>query len=467
MAAGSINTTVDASIGEGKNLDSYMPTVYSVGDVSTSTAAITTEYTVIEVSNYYIGLSSEVFTSYYNYYTIDSTNVDFYVDVTSPQISFFLTNTFNVSSVSLKFIDTNIMCTLSEEESWLDSLGVDSYVTNYFMADTFGMYNYLYLREANINVHNFLENEFSLASSFFYHIPIDIYSTYGKQTAVCAYDVGLIEGRITKLYSDVVNSRLHVDKGLYCSVFSSEQAIDSYKQDVGLILGNIRTYKDEVISSAETTTKSQNLDVRLNSLHIDNFSLSPGKFAYFGTYLSVDIIDYLFTVEEATTYFEVNGVRVNTIFENIPRGVRAKCLVDTHFIAEDKFVCRIIAHNTMGDLLSRDYTLLYGYSVEYDGDIFHGYNKEVTVLGCAYNTVSCPHKSCNAFTFTTQDYPSYNLGAAIRCVVSDDLNAEIYPQSTAFFYGKEYTITISGVKDFAGNYMDTVKFVFRIEEKLI
>ena len=467
MATGSINTTVDASIGEGKNLESYIPTVYSVGDVSADATTVTTEYTVLEVTDYYVGLPFEVSTSYYSYYTIDNTNVDFHVDIASPQIAFFLTNTFNVSSVGLKVIDTAIICTFSEEEFGLNSLAVDSYVTNYFMTDTFGIYNYLYLRGANINVRNFLENEFSLANSFFYHMPIDIYSAYGKQTAVCAYDVGLIEGRVTKLYSDIVNSRLHVDKGLYCSMFSSEQVIGSYKQDIVLTPGNIRAYKDEVISSAEAITKSQNLDVRLNSLHINNFSLSPGKFAYFGTYLSVDIIDYLFTVDEATTYFEVNGVRVNTTFENIPRGVRAKCLVDTHFIAEDKFVCRIIAHNTMGDLLTRDYTLLYGYSVEYEGNIFHGYNKEVTVLGCAYNTVSCPHRSCNAFTFTTQDYPSYNLGAAIRCVVSEDLNAEIYPQSTAFFYGKEYTITISGVKDFAGNYMDPVKFVFRIEEKPI
>jgi hypothetical protein len=88
----------------------------------------------------------------------------------------------------------------------------------------------------------------------------------------------------------------------------------------------------------------------------------------------------------------------------------------------------------------------------------------VTITIEASNLVFCPNTEGEAFYFQTRDFESLNLGATIRAVESVNLGAVIYPQSTAFFYGQTYTVTISGVKDFSGNEMAPYVFSFIIED---
>ena len=68
-----------------------------------------------------------------------------------------------------------------------------------------------------------------------------------------------------------------------------------------------------------------------------------------------------------------------------------------------------------------------------------------------------------AVYFETRDLRSYDLGASILPVDSVDLGATIYPQNTFFFYGRTYTINVSGIMDFGGNELDPVVFSITIE----
>ena len=216
--------------------------------------------------------------------------------------------------------------------------------------------------------------------------------------------------------------------------------------------------------SDKITTCGTKCDVRVHSLEITNFSLYPGEFEFFGNYLSVDIIDYLFTVDTIRSTFTLNGYPINTSFSGINNGVRAYCDIDNNFMSNDTIDLGFTAYNIINDVMYAHYYLLFGYNVEAINNFKFDYDKEVFVKVCGVNNVECPNRSCGAFTFKTVDYPSYNLQASLSCVVNRDLQAEIYPQSTAFMYGKTYKLIISGIKDYSGNYMPTSEIIFRIEE---
>ena len=76
----------------------------------------------------------------------------------------------------------------------------------------------------------------------------------------------------------------------------------------------------------------------------------------------------------------------------------------------------------------------------------------------------CPNSNTAAFYFTTRDLEAVNLGATIQPVISKDLGATIYPQSTYYFYGRTFKVTVEGVKDFAGNELAPFEYEFIIED---
>jgi len=125
----------------------------------------------------------------------------------------------------------------------------------------------------------------------------------------------------------------------------------------------------------------------------------------------------------------------------------------------------IHAENDNTQIKEENYYLLYGYHCEFEEIVDWGYKKEVAVTMDAENLVFCPSTESEAFYFETADLHSYDLGATLQAVESVDLNATIYPQNTFFFYERTYTITISGIRDFAGNEMPDSIFSFTIENE--
>ena len=122
----------------------------------------------------------------------------------------------------------------------------------------------------------------------------------------------------------------------------------------------------------------------------------------------------------------------------------------------------------------RALNLTTGYVVDYINtpdaydSIDYGFDNKVTVRVTAEDYASCPTSETLAWDFDSKNYDNRDLGASIvgrfHADDSEDLSAEIYPHSTAYFYGKEVTVRIEA-KDFAGNEMEPLILVYRIEDK--
>jgi hypothetical protein len=207
------------------------------------------------------------------------------------------------------------------------------------------------------------------------------------------------------------------------------------------------------------------------SIQIANFSLDAEDWTYADSSISVDITDLVHSVTTSGCYFEVNGATVSSTLVPISNGYRMTYDPADNFASlggPTEF--RAYGSNDNNDILYRNLYVTFGYIVEMnnrsqDGwDL--GFNSEVVVRASAENMASCPIKNAEAFWFTTEDNNNRLLGASIVGIPrsSSDLSASIYPQSTAFFYGKTYKIVLRA-SDFAGNEMEPFEFEFKIEDK--
>ena len=81
---------------------------------------------------------------------------------------------------------------------------------------------------------------------------------------------------------------------------------------------------------------------------------------------------------------------------------------------------------------------------------------------------TCPSLDALAWEFETRPRYKRDLSASIICkrygAETTNLSAEIYPHSTAYYYNKEFTVTINA-KDFSGNAMEPYVLTYKIEDK--
>jgi hypothetical protein len=86
----------------------------------------------------------------------------------------------------------------------------------------------------------------------------------------------------------------------------------------------------------------------------------------------------------------------------------------------------------------------------------------------AENYASCPQVSSLAWSFDSKEQFNNDLGASIVgkafSYEYSDVSAEIYPQSLAYFYNREFEVILTA-KDFAGNEMEPFILNYRIEDK--
>lgn len=200
------------------------------------------------------------------------------------------------------------------------------------------------------------------------------------------------------------------------------------------------------------------------TLLIDNFSIGVEAWSLVTDLaaFSVDIVDLSYPVSTSGTYFLHDGAVVPTVLFGILNGYRAYYYPDS-VVSSGTITITIHAENTNSGIIDRDYYLLYGYRVEFNELIDWGPKSTVVTSVKASNQVFCPNTEGAAVYFETKDLESRDLGAFIGAIESVDLGAQIFPQSTFWFYGRTYKIKIEGVKDFAGNEMSTYEFEFTIE----
>ncbi len=176
---------------------------------------------------------------------------------------------------------------------------------------------------------------------------------------------------------------------------------------------------------------------------------------------SVDVVDLNYNISTSGTHFIHDGNIVYTTFSGISNGYRVFYDPPT---PSGSIYLTIHAENDNSEIAEKDYSLLFGYNVEFNEYIDWGPNKEVLIWSKASNEAFCPNVEAYASYFQTRDLHSYNLGATIRPVGHVSLGGSLYPQNTFFFYGRTFTIKISGIKDFAGNIMEPYEFTFTIED---
>lgn len=201
------------------------------------------------------------------------------------------------------------------------------------------------------------------------------------------------------------------------------------------------------------------------SILIDNFSMEVEEWlpvADLGSF-SVDAVDHVNNITTSGTYFIHDGVQVTTTFSGITDGYR---MFYTPVDVSSSGVISLVAHvqNDVLETAEQAFYLLYGYNAKFEEWVDWGPYVQVDIKVQASNSVRCPNTVGEGFYFITADLEAVNLGATIVAIESVDLGAKIYPQSTAFFYGETYTVTVSGVKDFAGNIMEPYTYSFTIED---
>ena len=455
---------ISSSVGEELTLSPYFPTVFSTGQKQYTTSDIIVDIlTSSGVSTYLDTYNDSIITTLL-YYTLNDTDNNYIINTVldTEEISLLLESVLK-TTFDYYDIDINSKFKTTTKLEWLVDTTTSYYNYTTFTSKVNTLDSKFKLYEKVVYYENNLDNILYLSNSKMFALHCSIYCAKEKILDELIYDIEVGYGRISYVLSDVY-STLENNLNIINDIYSSNQIILNISNDVQTIKGTIINLQHDIYSSALNTINIST-DIRLNSLYIVNFSLHFEDYSYLGDYLYVDIIDYLFTVDTSNSYFEVDGTYVNTEFNNITNGVRARCIITDDFIKNEEMVVKVTASNLIGDVFYEHFYLLFGYSMEFNGRILFDYNKNILVHGCATNLVECPNTECNSFSFTTIDYPSYNLAASISCVVSEDLTAEVYPQSTAFFYGRSYKIVVSNIKDNSGNYLESVTMEFTIEDR--
>jgi len=280
--------------------------------------------------------------------------------------------------------------------------------------------------------------------------------------------------------------------GCYTEILSCASSIDDIEFDVFCCLVDYATINHELTvisgsvvnidcyaSSNVDDVISFGCDVDLLSLKISNFIPSEDDYVYGSEGISVDVTDDVYNVLTSSgvscsgTCLKVDGVAVEITFSGITDGYRMYYDPPAGFEflgGSTEFLVR--AENSNGDVLERSYYLTNGYFMDYPnypGKFDFGWENQILVRMSAEDLATCPKFSADAYWFVTEHLMPKDLSASIVCIpapgteVIEELQASIYPQSTAFFYGKTFRVVLT-CKDFEGNEMEPYEFEFKIED---
>jgi hypothetical protein len=233
--------------------------------------------------------------------------------------------------------------------------------------------------------------------------------------------------------------------------------------------GRIAFYDFDLYAGVSGIRHGYTLDIDLLSLKISDLSITEGTYINANGTLCVDVTDDVCNVVTSGCHFVLDGTVVSGIFTPITDGYRM-CYnpVDNFVSVMGAVEFQAVAQNEMGVILTKSFYLTSGYSVEYDNvGQDYGWGNKVIIRMSAENFASCP--GIGTFAYETEsvfkesrDLPTIINGLPL--LWNSDLPAAIYPNSTAFFYGKIIKVEVRA-KDYSGNEMEPFIFEFKIENK--
>jgi len=444
------------------DIDVFIPVTYKVSDQSDYDIIFRVTYVIGESNVDIISQEVENVLGYIYFYSFYNTYFDFSLrNINFATYDILLDST--LSYVKNLKVDVVFDFTINDSINLYFDTNIDY---NFFIQynKTLDDLSINYDIYSQINFTNLLDVELTLSNKKMFSYNTDIYSSSMYNYSPLLVDVSVGKGCLSYINCDLVSSKEKISNCSIYSVYSCNYYIDSLFIDIQDTEGTISYFVEEIKCAKEQLVESVSYDIRLHSLYITNFSLDYKSFVYMYTYLTVDIIDYLFDVDALACYFSINGEVLISTYEVISSGIRLKCYIDDKFKHDGLFELYVHAFNVLGDTYTKKYNLLYGYNVEVYNFEFNN-SEEIIVRGCATNVVECPNTECGSFKFNIRDIYNFNLNATILCTTTVDISASIEPQSTAFMYGKEYIIRIKNIKDFANNVMEELEFKFKIEDK--
>jgi hypothetical protein len=312
--------------------------------------------------------------------------------------------------------------------------------------------------------------DLTFAGYVFHDMPVDLFSS-SLTTSGLAAEATVISGSVDGIGTDIMASLSGIASFITES-FCSQVINAGFNFDATTISGGLDYIGKDVFCST-TAASTIECDIDLLSLKIDNFSLGVGQWDQATSTISVDVTDDMYSVTASGCYFEVAGTPVSVTTSGITDGYRIFYDPVNDFDTIDGPAV-ITAHgeNSNGDVLEVDYNLTFGYIVEYTNyerfGWHYGQGTKVLVRMSAENLANCPEFSADAYWFETKEKDRRELTASIVGEYSydgsNDLKASIYPQSTAYFYGKVFRVKLNA-KDLAGNEMEPLEFEFKVEDK--
>ena len=311
---------------------------------------------------------------------------------------------------------------------------------------------------------------FSLLRGF--PVSTDVFASDAGYKFGYDFDITTISGNVNVNYLDAYSCALNLN-AISGDIFCSLLDLSSFYSDV-LTTPGVVTYIGADSFSSYHRQDSFSFNVDLYSLKIDNFSLDVGEYTYASGCISFDVVDDECPVSVSGTNLLVNSIKVSTTYSGIENGWRFYYdPVDDFSSLSGPTTFTVHAENACGDELEYIYYLVFGYFVEYrplanNANSF-GYGSKVLVRITAEDFATCPSKESLAWEFETRNFVRRDLSASIVCIPANkstksDLTAEIYPLSTAYYYGKEFTVIINA-KDFGGNVMQPYSIRYTIEDK--
>jgi len=365
----------------------------------------------------------------------------------------------------LKALDTSVL-----EELWLvlknqelEFFEVELFINSYLQTIIDGIVTSYRINIGTIPTNYDTDVDMYIWGTNFFNINADVFCANEPYYPTLPTDIQQALGRLTNINSDIFSA---VQANYCCTadIFNTIIQEQLLKTDIITQSGRLQPIGADVFSTNLGLVDGISTDFKIRSLFTSDFFIEQDKFTTVSSVAWVDVVDFLYPIDIANTYLEVDGTLASGIwFEDIPNGKRLYYNPLNDFYSDGVITYSLHAESVIGEVEDKNFYLLYGYNLEPNEVIDWGPSKTVVVRVEAQNLLFCPNKVGEAFDFTTADLSSFNLKCKIRPVGYVDLPVSIFPQSATFFYGSTYTVRVSGVKDFSGNVMPDFEYTFTIE----
>ena len=307
--------------------------------------------------------------------------------------------------------------------------------------------------------------DITMSDDVYYWCGLDMFSTVSGIIEYLNVEISTTSGIVYGLYTDLFSAGLKNDNYIPTDIFCSASGTNYIPSDIETALGEVVHSTADIYSTTMSGEKIS-CDVRTWSMFFGDFFLDVEDFTTASSTAWVDVVDYMWPIDLNESYFLVDGQRVSVTFSGIVGGQRMFYDPSNDFYSEGTLTYTAHFTNSMGDVMERDHYLLYGYDLNFVDLVDWGACRKVEILAYAKNKAFCPNKGSGAFYFVTKDYAAINLMSTIRPFVPSNLGSVVSTQSTAFYYGSTYTVSVSGIKDFAGNYLEPFSYDFTIEDPI-